>query len=101
MSPTSYLTAPPRVDLVWTCDCIGAPWGRQPTSGTDLRPRRRLVTHTNPPPSAPPASVRAAGTAVFAIAFVVLGLPDFGHGVAWPTMRADFDRPLAALAEAQ
>ena len=40
---------------------------------------------------------RLAGTAVFAVAFVVLGLPDFGHGVAWPDMRADLDRPLAAL----
>ena len=40
---------------------------------------------------------RQAGTAVFAVAFVVLGLPDFGHGVAWPDMRADFDRPLADL----
>ena len=40
---------------------------------------------------------RQAGWAVFAVAFVVLGLPDFGHGVAWPDMRADLDRPLAAL----
>lgn len=40
---------------------------------------------------------RRAGTAVFAVAFVVLGLPDFGHGVAWPTMRSDFGRPLADL----
>ena len=31
------------------------------------------------------------------MAFVVLGLPDFGHGVAWPDMRTDFDRPLADL----
>lgn len=38
-----------------------------------------------------------AGTALFAVAFVVLGLPDFGHGVAWPTMRGDLDRPLADL----
>jgi fucose permease len=34
---------------------------------------------------------------VFAVAFVVLGLPDFAHGVAWPEMRAAFDRPLADL----
>jgi fucose permease len=34
---------------------------------------------------------------VFAVAFVILGLPDFGHGVAWPTMRSDFDRPLVDL----
>ena len=34
---------------------------------------------------------------MFAVAFVVLGLPDFGHGVAWPTMRSDFERPLADL----
>ena len=34
---------------------------------------------------------------MFAVAFVVLGLPDFGHGVAWPTMRPDFGRPLADL----
>ena len=34
---------------------------------------------------------------MFAVAFVVLGLPDFGHGVAWLDMRADFDRPLADL----
>jgi fucose permease len=40
---------------------------------------------------------RQATTAVFAVAFVVLGLPDFGHGVAWPEMRADLDRPLADL----
>ena len=40
---------------------------------------------------------RRAGTAVFAVAFVVLGLPDFGHGVAWPGMRSDLDRPLADL----
>ena len=40
---------------------------------------------------------RHASAAVFAVAFVVLGLPDFGHGVAWLDMRADFDRPLADL----
>lgn len=40
---------------------------------------------------------RRAGTTVFAVAFVVLGLPDFGHGVAWPAMRSDLDRPLADL----
>ena len=40
---------------------------------------------------------RQAGTAVFAVAFVVLGLPDFGHGVAWPTMRSEFGRPLVDL----
>jgi fucose permease len=34
---------------------------------------------------------------VFAVAFVVLGLPDFGHGVAWPDMRAELHRPLADL----
>jgi MFS family permease len=39
----------------------------------------------------------AAGTALFAVAFVVLGLPDFGHGVAWPAMRSHFHRPLADL----
>ena len=38
-----------------------------------------------------------ASAAVFAVAFVVLGLPDFAHGVAWPSMRADLDRPLADL----
>ena len=37
------------------------------------------------------------GTAVFAVAFVVLGLPDFAHGVAWPELRDDLDRPLADL----
>jgi fucose permease len=42
-------------------------------------------------------SRRQAGTAVFAVAFVVLGLPDFAHGVAWPDMRGAFDRPLADL----
>ena len=42
-------------------------------------------------------AVRPAATAVFAVAFVVLGLPDFGHGVAWPSMRAELDRPLADL----
>ena len=40
---------------------------------------------------------RQAGTAVFAVAFVVLGLPDFAHGVAWPSLRSDLDRPLADL----
>ena len=40
---------------------------------------------------------RQAGWALFAVAFVVLGLPDFGHGVAWPEMRKDLDRPLADL----
>ena len=40
---------------------------------------------------------RQVGTAVFAVAFVVLGLPDFGHGVAWPELRGDLDRPLADL----
>lgn len=40
---------------------------------------------------------RRASTALFAVAFVVLGLPDFGHGVAWPDMRSDVDRPLADL----
>jgi fucose permease len=40
---------------------------------------------------------RLAGTGLFAVAFVVMGLPDFGHGVAWPTMRDDLDRPLADL----
>ena len=40
---------------------------------------------------------RQAATAVFAVAFVVLGLPDFGHGVTWGGMRAELDRPLADL----
>lgn len=40
---------------------------------------------------------RLAPTWVFAMAFVVLGLPDFAHGVAWPDLRADLDRPLADL----
>jgi fucose permease len=40
---------------------------------------------------------RLAGTAIFAVAFVVMGLPDFGHGVAWPELRSDLDRPLADL----
>jgi fucose permease len=40
---------------------------------------------------------RQASTLVFACAFVVLGLPDFAHGVAWPAMRAEFHRPLADL----
>ena len=40
---------------------------------------------------------RQAATAVFAVAFVVLGLPDFGHGVTWTGMRAELDRPLADL----
>lgn len=50
-----------------------------------------------PPPERTPVGQRAATTTVFAVAFVVLGLPDFGHGVAWPAMRADLDRPLADL----
>jgi fucose permease len=40
---------------------------------------------------------RRAGTAVFAVAFVILGLPDFGHGVAWPAMRSELNRPLVDL----
>ena len=40
---------------------------------------------------------RQAATAVFAVAFVVLGLPDFGHGVTWAGMRGELDRPLADL----
>ena len=43
------------------------------------------------------AGRRRAGTAAFAVAFVVLGLPDFGHGVAWPDMRSELDRRLADL----
>ena len=43
------------------------------------------------------AGRRRAGTTLFAVAFVVLGLPDFGHGVAWPDMRSDLGRPLADL----
>ena len=43
------------------------------------------------------APARVAGPVLFSLAFVVLGLPDFGHGVAWPSMRADLDRPLADL----
>ena len=35
MSPTSYLTAPPRVDLVWTCDCTGRS-ARPPTVETSI-----------------------------------------------------------------
>jgi fucose permease len=42
-------------------------------------------------------ATKPATTTVFAVAFVVLGLPDFGHGVAWPTMRSEFDRPLVDL----
>ena len=34
---------------------------------------------------------------MFAVAFVVLRLPDFGHGVAWPAMRSELDRPLVDL----
>lgn len=34
---------------------------------------------------------------MFAVAFVVLGLPDFAHGVAWPELRSDLHRPLADL----
>ena len=52
---------------------------------------------TTPPAPRASATARSASTAIFAVAFVVLGLPDFAHGVAWPDMRADFDRPLAAL----
>ena len=40
---------------------------------------------------------RNATVVIFAIAFIVLGLPDFGHGVAWPSLRADLHRPLADL----
>jgi fucose permease len=40
---------------------------------------------------------RHASTPVFAVAFVVLGLPDFGHGVAWPAMRSELGRPLVDL----
>jgi len=40
---------------------------------------------------------RQATSLVVALAFVVLGLPDFAHGTAWPDMRADLGRPLADL----
>ena len=40
---------------------------------------------------------RQAPTIVFALAFVAMGLPDFGHGVAWPDLRSELDRPLADL----
>jgi fucose permease len=40
---------------------------------------------------------RVAGVLVVGLSFVVLGLPDFAHGVAWPTMRHDLHRPLADL----
>lgn len=43
------------------------------------------------------ATMRRAGTAIFAVSFVVLGLPDFGHGVAWPDLRSEFERPLTDL----
>ncbi|HVF33446.1 MAG TPA: MFS transporter [Acidimicrobiales bacterium] len=43
-------------------------------------------------PPRPPAT-----TAVFAVAFIVLGLPDFAHGVAWPSLRRELGRPLADL----
>src|SRR5215469_3144215 len=33
------------------------------------------------------------------VAFVALGLPDGMLGVAWPSMRATFDQPLAALGQ--
>lgn len=42
-------------------------------------------------------SRRQAGWALFAFAFVVLGLPDYAHGVAWPDMRRELSRPLADL----
>ena len=38
-----------------------------------------------------------AGAGLIFVAFVVLGLPDFAHGVAWPELRGEFDRPLADL----
>jgi fucose permease len=41
--------------------------------------------------------LRVAGPVVVALSFVVLGLPDYAHGVAWPAMRADLHRPLADL----
>ncbi|MCU1488447.1 MAG: putative major facilitator superfamily transporter, partial [Actinomycetia bacterium] len=40
---------------------------------------------------------RVAGVVVIGLSFVVLGLPDAAHGVAWPTLRADLHRPLADL----
>jgi fucose permease len=40
---------------------------------------------------------RVAGPVVVGLSFVVLGLPDYAHGVAWPTMRSDLHRPLADL----
>ena len=97
MSPTSYLTAPPRGDPLWTSDCTGALSDGQPPPDRSLCLRPRQVAVTTPSPSASSANARSASTAIFAVVFVVLGLPDFAHGVAWPDMRADFDRPLAAL----
>ncbi|MCU1373360.1 MAG: Permease of the major facilitator superfamily [Actinomycetia bacterium] len=44
-----------------------------------------------------PSRVRVAGPVVVLLSFVILGLPDYAHGVAWPTMRADLHRPLADL----
>ncbi|MCU1485296.1 MAG: Permease of the major facilitator superfamily [Actinomycetia bacterium] len=40
---------------------------------------------------------RVAGPVVVGLSFVVLGLPDYAHGVAWPAMRGDLHRPLADL----
>lgn len=44
-----------------------------------------------------PAPRALAGAGLIFVAFVVLGLPDFAHGVAWPELRGELDRPLADL----
>ncbi len=53
MSPTSYLTAPPRVDLVWRCDCIGRPGGQQPAVHRLPRPRHYRRRDASVVPRAP------------------------------------------------
>jgi fucose permease len=40
---------------------------------------------------------RVAGIVVVGLSFVVLGLPDYAHGVAWPALRSDLHRPLSDL----
>lgn len=55
-----------------------------------------MVADGSPAPT-PRRTRRATPTIVFALAFVAMGLPDFGHGVAWPDLRGDLHRPLADL----
>ena len=60
MSPTSYLTAPPRGDPWWTCDCTGARRHRQPAAE---RPRAARAAAATVGSDAVPPAVSTCGPA--------------------------------------